>query len=369
MSRRIWLRVVITLRQNGLALGFAGAWLVCNALVFWGVFHLPAEEAAAVAVCIHKMEGAWGRVYTSFTELFVLGAVASVIVADATRRYRPELTCAALAGRAQDHVVIVGFSNLGKRIRDLSVRTGATVVVVEDNRVEVEDLIQAEEPVVLGNTQKLETLRAARIERAAVVVIATDDLETAAVACRLARSENPKCKLVVRCSDDDVGQILAKAYAARVLSTSKIAARYILQFAKKSGARRALVMGRNNVGKRVSEALSADAIDTTLIDVTEDEKTLEQAGVRKVDLVVVADDDLGKNLIRVDRIRDLNPECHLLCRVFHDDAAELLTGRPFRCSVLSTSRLAAELLVEEGIFREAGIPRTATQKNQRQTES
>jgi hypothetical protein len=58
-----------------------------------------------------------------------------------------------------------------------------------------------------------------------------------------------------RCADDDVGQILMKAYQARVLSTSKIAARFILAQAQKAGARRAVVVGQNNVGRRVAEAL------------------------------------------------------------------------------------------------------------------
>ena len=59
--------------------------------------------------------------------------------------------------------------------------------------------------------------------------------------------------------------------------------------------------------------------------------------------------------MRVDRIRGLNPEALLACRVFHDDAAEILTQRPFRCLVLSTSRLAAEMLADEGILREVGV--------------
>jgi hypothetical protein len=70
---------------------------------------------------------------------------------------------------------------------------------------------------------------------------------------------------------------------------------------------------------------------------------------------VIADDDLGKNLVRVDRIRDLNTNCLVVCRVFHDDAAEILTQNPFRCTILSTSRLATEELVEDGVFRELGI--------------
>src|SRR4029079_9250414 len=91
-----------------------------------------------------------------------------------------------------------------------------------------------------------------------------------------------------------------------------------------------------------------------LIPETEDVEVLRKAGVAEADLVVVADDDLGKNLIRVDRVRDLNGNTAVICRVFHEDAAEILAQRPFRCIVLSTSRLAAETLAGEGVLRGVG---------------
>src|SRR5262245_28888454 len=90
MAKRVWLRIVITARQNWAALAFTGAWLVANGLFFAAVAKLPWNEAAAVALCLHKSEGSWGRFYASFTEIVVFGAVASLILADATRRYRPE---------------------------------------------------------------------------------------------------------------------------------------------------------------------------------------------------------------------------------------------------------------------------------------
>ena len=59
--------------------------------------------------------------------------------------------------------------------------------------------------------------------------------------------------------------------------------------------------------------------------------------------------------VRVDRVRDLNQSAAVVCRVFHEDAAEILAQRPFRCVVLSTSRLAAETLANEGILKSVGV--------------
>jgi hypothetical protein len=78
-----------------------------------------------------------------------------------------------------------------------------------------------------------------------------------------------------------------------------------------------------------------------------------------MDLVVIADDDLGKNLIRADRVRDANPNALLLCRVFHDEAGEILTQSPLRCVLLSSSRLAADALVADGTLRDVGVTRPA----------
>lgn len=356
-SGRLWARLKVTFRQNRGALLFLCGWLALNALVFSALFRMQLDEAALTALCLRKLEGAWGHIYATFTELVVFGAVASVVVTNVTRRYRPEATCAALAAEARGHLVVIGHSNLGKRVRALTLAAGGSVVVVEEDRGLVEQLVSAEEPLVLGSAREPATLAAAGVKVASVVVIATDDLETAAVACRLVRAENPRCKLVVRCPDDDVGQVLAKAYGARALSTSKIAAQMVLTHAVKAGSRRALIVGVNNIGRRVAAALEQEQIACTLLPETEDAAVLERAGVAQMDLVVIADDDLGKNFLRVDRIRDSNPNALLLCRVFHEEAAEILSQSPFRCVLLSSSRLAADALANEGLLRAVGVTR------------
>lgn len=308
-----------------------------------------------MAICLDKPPGAWGRVYTSFTEVIVFGAIASFVIANVTRRYRPEATCAALASGLRGHLVVIGYSNLGRRLVEMAEETGTDVVVVEDDRDLVDPLVLAEKPLILGDLAEEITLTLAGVARADTVVIATDDLEAAAVACRVVRNQNPRCKLVVRCPDEDVGQSLAKAYNAKALSTSKAAVDTVLAAAKKAGSRRALVLGANRIGKRVAEALGKEQISTTLIPETEDAAAIERAGAKDADLVIIADDDLGKNLVRVDRIRDVSPDALVLCRVFHEEAAQILAQKPFRCVLLSSSRLAADALAREGLLRSVGI--------------
>ena len=354
---RLWARIVVTFRQNRTAFWFVVAWLSLAALTFMAILRLPLPDAVLAALTLRKIDATWGRGYAGFTEVVVLGAVASAVVTNVTRRYRPEATCAALAAEASGHLVVIGHSNLGSRLRQMVRDAGGGVVVVEEDRSKVEALITAEEPLVLGSAREPVTITAARVKAASAVVIATDDLETAAVACRLVRAENPRCKLVVRCPDDDVGQVLAKAYGARALSTSKFAAQAVLAHAVKAGARRALVIGTNNMGRKVAAALEQEKIACTLIPETEDPAALERARLADMDLVVIADDDLGKNLVRADRVRDVNPGALLLCRVFHDEAGEILTQSPLRCVLLSSSRLAADALAADGTLRDVGVTR------------
>src|SRR5262249_36809234 len=153
---------------------------------------------------------------------------------------------------------------------------------------------------------------------------------------------------------DDVGAVLARTYRARALSTSRTAATFIQSQAAKLRARTAVVFGMNNVGQRVAEALRDKQAAVVHAESTSDSTRLEAAGVAGADLVVLCDDDLGQNLIRVDRIRDLNKRARIICRAFHEDAAEILTRPPFDCIVLSTSRLAADTLARGGVFREMG---------------
>lgn len=343
-GKKLATRLRLAIRQNRAALLFVIAWVGAGLAAFARVSGVPLREAILSATCLAKVAGGWGSVYQSFTEVVVFGAVASVVVANVTRKYRPEATARALAEDARNHVVVVGFTHLGERVRELATSAGCTVVVVEQDAEKVAALVRDEEPLVIGNARERSVLEAARVAEAKVVVLATDDLETAAVACRVVRELNDTCELVVRCPDEDVGAVLAKTYRARSLSTSRLAAEFIRSHAIKARAKTALVLGENNLSARVIEALAEKRITAVGVD-----------AMATVDLVVICDDDLGRNLLTVDRIRGVNRRVKIICRAFHDDAAEVLTREPFSCTVLSTSRHAAESLVRSGVFRDVGV--------------
>lgn len=335
---------MIALRQNAFALAFVAGWMVVNALLF--ARGHPPREALELVLGLVREETTWGRIYQPFTQVVVFGAVVSFIASNVMRRHRPEATARLLAGEARDHVVVIGHTHLGERVRDASIASGTEVVVVDDDPGRVSTILHAEAPLVLGDPRDEEVLAAASVAKAKMVVVAWDGAEVAAIAARIVRKLNPQCELVLRCPDDDVGEVLARAYHARIVSTSRLIAQRVVTDAVRRGERRAVVFGENAIGQRTHRALAERAIDARLLPLSEDPKALALA--ENADLIVLADDDLGKNLIRVDRLRDVAPHARIVCRVFHEEAAELLARAPFRCEVLSSSRLAVEMLTAKG---------------------
>lgn len=350
-----WMRARLAVRQNRAALVFVVVWVALAFGVLVEIVGLRPGRALAVATCLVKGDGGLVGTYQTFTQLVVFGLVVSTVVTNVTRRYRPEETSRALAGEARDHVVVVGLSNLGRRAVDRMVANGASVVVVDPDAERCSALVREGHAVVRGEGRTRSALEAASVAHAKVVLLTADDLEDVAVAARHVRALSPTCELVVRCSDDDVASVLSKAYRARVVSTSKVAAEVVLGHAKACRAKKVVVLGATSVGVKVAAALAHARIPCTLADPTESHEELSALGVPSADLVLVADDDLGKNLVLLDRIRDVAPRVKIVCRVFHDEAAELLERAPFSCVVVSSSRTALESLVRAGVFREVGV--------------
>jgi Trk K+ transport system NAD-binding subunit len=199
----------------------------------------------------------------------------------------------------------------------------------------------------------------------------------------MVRAIAPDVTLVVRCADDDVGQVLARAYAAKVVSTSRLAARHVEQSATKHGPKRCVLIGNNSLSARIYAVLRARGIDVKIL--TDDEhgkskpepgspivapedlvkgsstdyEGLRAAGAHDAEMVVLTSDNLGHALVTCERVRDLNTQARVIVRVFHEDAAAILTQAPFRAEVVSSSRHAVRSLVRDGAFEAVGIERNA----------
>jgi Trk K+ transport system NAD-binding subunit len=365
-------RARLLVRQNRLALGFLLAWFGVSFAVFVAMGRAPSVAAENVAFA-RVDASAFGTFYRNFSDMVVFGALVGILFSEAGRKYKPEETSRLFAARASGHVILVGYTHLAERMRELFVANGVPVVVVEKDRAKVDALVRAEEPVVLASGREPEDLEAAGIARAKMVVAAAEDIESCAIVASHVRHANKECALLVRCFDDDVGAVLAKTYAARIVSTSKLAAEHVAALAQKNGTRFCLIVGAKNLGQRLAGIMKArgtrfvvvDASKAALEDLAEsdpivcgaptDPETLAKAKVEECDMVVLTEDDLGTNMVVADRVRDVNASCKIVCRLYHDDSAEMLARAPFACDVVSTSKHAVKMLADSGALGAVGI--------------
>jgi Trk K+ transport system NAD-binding subunit len=368
-------RALLLLRQNRLAVAFLLAWFGVSFALFLVLGRGP-REAAQIVAFARVDASPFGTFYRNFSDMVVFGALAGILFSEAGRKYKPEETARLFAARARGHVVLVGYTHLAERLRELFVANGVPVVVVERERAAVDALVRACDPVVIASGRDATDLEAAGVTRAKMVVAAMEEIETAAIVASHVRHANKDCALLVRCFDDDVGEVLAKTYAARIVSTSKLAAEHVARLAQEHGTKFCVIVGAKNLGQRLAAMMKArgtrfvvvDALRAALDDLAEadpivcgaptDPETLAKAKVEECDMVVLTDDDLGTNMVVADRVRDVNPACKIVCRLYHDDSADMLARPPFACEVVSTSKHAVKMLADTGALKSVGIAST-----------
>lgn len=376
--RRIRARLLFV--QNRAAILVVLLWFVANYFVFTLALGRSAHDALSALFYFTEDPTRWGHFYMIMSDFVVFGMVVSVVATGVSRHYRPEQTCQILAERARNHVVVVGYTNVGKRVVELCHHHGIPVVVVDADRERVATLVHHEHPLVIESGSESTALAAASVQRAKLVIIAEDGVEAGAITARRVRAIAPDVSLIVRCADDDVGQVLARAYNARIVSTSRLAAKHVEQAASKHGTRRCVLIGYNSLSARIFAALSAKGIDVKVVHdgrdkpeasapivpaeaivkgAASDYEVLRAAGAHDAELVVLTGENLGHALVTCERVRDLNAQARVIVRVFHEDAAAILTQSPFRAEVVSSSRHALRSLVREGAFEPVGVERNA----------
>src|SRR5262245_34755503 len=138
-------RARLLLRQNRFALGFLVVWFGSSFVMFTAMGHTP-REAAQIVAFARTDPTPIGTFYRNFSDMVVFGALVGILFSEAGRKYKPEETARLFAGRARGHAIIVGYTHLAERLRELFLAHGVPVVVVEKDRSKVDTLVRAEEP-------------------------------------------------------------------------------------------------------------------------------------------------------------------------------------------------------------------------------
>lgn len=362
----------LALKQNRWVINLMAMWLTASAVILVLTGH-PPLEALQILTFFQQDNSHFGYFYASMTDFVVFGLVISVLLVDVQRQVRPEATCRVMAEELSNHAVIFHFSNLGRRTWQLFRNHDIPVTVVDPDPANLEELIRDGYPCLVASGRNPADLDVVNVAQARFVMICSDQLEPAAVICSLVRQRNSKCDLVARCSDDDIGEVLARQYNATVVSTSRVAALYLREYLGKHRIQHCVLLGGGQLSRRMIPILQELKVDFSVIchkesevdDLLEkdryivgrfsDDRILEQAGVMDTELAIFTEDDFSQAMTAVDHVRGLNLHCRIICRVFHDDAADLLAAEPFLCDIFSTSRHAVDQLQKQGSFKAMGL--------------
>jgi voltage-gated potassium channel len=161
----------------------------------------------------------------------------------------------------QGHVIVVGWGRVGRAIARYARRHDADVVVVDAQSLDTGDL-----PIVVGDAHDDDTLLAAGIERAGVLIAALDT-DSANLALTLtARSLRPDLYLVARSAKQSNERKFVQAGADRVVNPHDI-----------GGSRMAALAMQPAVAEFMDDVLSDDEhdVDLTQIDVEADSPALD----------------------------------------------------------------------------------------------
>jgi CPA2 family monovalent cation:H+ antiporter-2 len=127
-----------------------------------------------------------------------------------------------------DHVIIVGYGRVGRRVADTLFERGVPVVVIESDLERVETLRAAGRSAILGNGVRDEVLRAAGIERAKHLLVAVPNGLESGETVAHARKLNPALRIVARAHLDEEVEHLSASGADRVIMGEREIARQML---------------------------------------------------------------------------------------------------------------------------------------------
>jgi hypothetical protein len=223
MRRFFWIRLALFLRQSRWGFALLALWFAMGTIAFSYFEHLPFGSAFLSAVYLRLHPGPFSELYSFWGQCVLFGIVISIFILQALQRYNPQEGCRMLASEMKDHVIIVGHGHLGGHLVDHLRQTGRPYVLIDRDPSVVDDLVRAGEPVIVDNAKQESTLIDAGVDRAHLIVITSNNIETALLVTKRARDRNKKATIVVRCYLDEFTEILESLGANEVISSSKSA--------------------------------------------------------------------------------------------------------------------------------------------------
>lgn len=223
MSALFSLRAKLFFRQFRFGLVIMLIWFAFGVFGFHRWEGLSVWKSIKVAFYLETPAGSFWDVYSFWGQCVLFVIVISVFLLQAFQQYNPQEVSRMLAKEMKDHAIVVGYTHLGSRIIEHFKEEGRPYVLIEKDETAVDDLIRQGEPVIVDNAKEPGTLDEAQIDKANLLVIASNNIETALLVTKKAREKNGKVRIIVRCYLDEFTEILESLGADEVISSSKSA--------------------------------------------------------------------------------------------------------------------------------------------------
>ncbi len=229
MGHRTWIKAKIILKDNRAVLVVLGCWFLFGFMMFSWLYRLPLTEAVKACLFFEEAHGDFAYAYTIWTQGIIFGITFSLLFQNILQKYNPERSCRMFAKELRDHVVVVGHSHLGRRLVQHFREHEIPYCIIEKDRGNVDDLLREGEPVVVDDAKQEDALADSNVAGARVVILASNNLETALLVTKRVRDCNKECMIVARCFQDEFAEVLESLGANAIISSSKDAFDNILR--------------------------------------------------------------------------------------------------------------------------------------------
>ena len=210
-------------------------------------------------------------IITPLRFLFLIVLVGTTIEV-LTRRTREQVRSNRWRNNVNNHTVIIGYGVKGRSAARSLIDAGTSphdVVVVAADRTAIDEATRDGFVGVVGDGRREEVLHDAAIERAARIVVATDEDDTSILVTLTARRLSPNATIVAAVRESQNAEILRQSGANTVIPTAESAGR---------------LMGLSLLSSTAGE-LMEDLLDSGRgLEVVEREITREELGQSPTDL-------------------------------------------------------------------------------------
>ena len=210
-------------------------------------------------------------VITPLRFLFLIVLIGTTIEV-LTRRTREEIRSTRWRNHVDQHTLIIGYGVKGRSAARTLVDSGEAknaIVVVSPERNEVDEATRNGFVGVIGDARREDVLKDAAIEKAARVVIATNEDDTSVLVTLTARRLAPKARIVVAVREAQNAEILRQSGADTVIPTAESSGR---------------LMGLSLIAP-VAGDLMEDLLDSTRgLEVVQRDITKEELGLSPTEL-------------------------------------------------------------------------------------